>query len=44
MRQDRDNGQQTSDSDATGTDRDLEEASSEYMQMISELQAQQKNV
>ncbi|KAI8426344.1 hypothetical protein MSG28_005197 [Choristoneura fumiferana] len=42
MRQDRDGAQQNTETDHTANDRDLEEATTEYMQTISELQAQQK--
>lgn len=42
MRQDRDGAQQVTETDHTANDRDLEEATAEYMQTISELQAQQK--
>lgn len=42
MRQDRDCGQQTTDNDPTSNDKDLEEATADYMQTVSELQAQQK--
>lgn len=42
-RQERDVGAQASDTDATPTDKDLEEATDEYMQTLKELQEQQKN-
>ncbi|KAM3966307.1 LOW QUALITY PROTEIN: dynein axonemal intermediate chain 2 [Aphomia sociella] len=41
MRQDRDGGQPQAESDPTASDRDMEEATAEYMQTIQELQAQQ---
>lgn len=44
MRQDRDGGPQALESDATTTDKDLEEATDEYMQTIKELQEQQKAI
>lgn len=43
MRQGGGDGQQGSETDPTGNDRDLEEATAEYMQTISELQAQLKD-
>ncbi|XP_063363449.1 dynein intermediate chain 3, ciliary [Cydia amplana] len=42
MRQDRDGGPQATEADHTANDRDLEEATAEYMQTVSELQAQQQ--
>lgn len=43
MRQDRDGGQpQLSESDPTTNDRDLEEASAEYQQIVNDLLAQRK--
>ncbi|XP_049873987.1 dynein intermediate chain 3, ciliary [Pectinophora gossypiella] len=42
MRQDRDGGQQMGDNDPTSNDRDLEEATAEYVQSVNELQALQK--
>ncbi|CAK1556188.1 unnamed protein product [Leptosia nina] len=44
MRQDRDGNQLTPEADPAVNDRDLEEATTEYMQMVSELQAQQKSL
>ncbi|XP_072947540.1 dynein axonemal intermediate chain 2 [Epargyreus clarus] len=44
MRQDRDGGPTASDNEPSHCDRDLDEATAEYMQMISELQAQQKSI
>lgn len=41
MRQDRDGGQPAAEIDPGISDRDLEEATTEYMQTISEMQAQQ---
>nr|XP_037869838.1 dynein intermediate chain 3, ciliary isoform X2 [Bombyx mori] len=43
MRQDRDGGPQNQENDASTNDRDLEEATAEYVQTISDLQAQQKS-
>lgn len=44
MRQDHAGGaQQAADTDLPANDRDLEEATAEYMQTINELQAQQKD-
>lgn len=42
MRQGGDQGQQAVESDPTNNDRDLEEATAEYMQTVNDLQAQQK--
>ncbi|XP_038206182.1 dynein intermediate chain 3, ciliary [Zerene cesonia] len=44
MRQDRDVGQQAAETDPAGNDRDLEEATVEYMQTVKDLQAQQKSI
>lgn len=44
MRQDRDGGQQATENDPTSNDRDLEEATAEYMQTVTDLQAQQKEL
>lgn len=44
MRQDRDCGPLASESDTTTTDKDLEEATDEYMQTIKDLQEQQKAI
>ncbi|CAG4950396.1 unnamed protein product [Colias eurytheme] len=43
MRQDRDVGPQVIENDPAVNDRDLEEATAEYMQTVKDLQAQQKN-
>lgn len=44
MRQDRDGGPQISENDLTINDKDLEEATAEYLQMINQLQTQQKSM
>ncbi|XP_045483945.1 dynein axonemal intermediate chain 2 [Pieris rapae] len=44
MRQDRDGNQPPAEVDPGVNDRDLEEATAEYMQMVNELQAQQKSL
>ncbi|XP_026316766.1 dynein intermediate chain 3, ciliary [Hyposmocoma kahamanoa] len=41
MRQDRDGGPQVNESDPTANDKDLEEATAEYTQMVSNLQAKE---
>lgn len=41
MRQDRDGGPQVNESDPTANDKDLEEATAEYIQMVSNLQAKE---
>lgn len=42
MRQGGNQGEPAVESDPTANDRDLEEATAEYMQTVNELQAQQK--
>lgn len=42
MRQDRDGGQMAQDNDPTANDKDLAEATADYMQTVNELQTQQK--